>query len=45
MDYEEGLIAERGPHAELMAIDGRYRELHDRQHSFEENLFANPGEG
>jgi len=42
---EEGLIAERGTHLELMAVDGRYRELHDLQYSFEENLFANPGEG
>ena len=42
---EDGMIFERGTHAELMAIGGRYKELHDRQHAFEENLFANPGEG
>jgi ABC-type multidrug transport system fused ATPase/permease subunit len=42
---EDGKIFERGTHHELMAIGGRYKELHDRQHAFEENLFANPGEG
>ncbi len=41
---ESGRIVERGKHAELMAHNGRYRELHDRQYQFEENLFVNPGE-
>jgi len=41
---EGGAIVERGKHAELMAIGGRYRELHDRQHAFERNQFINPGE-
>jgi subfamily B ATP-binding cassette protein MsbA len=41
---EAGRIVERGKHAELMALNGRYRELHDRQYQFEENLFVNPGE-
>jgi subfamily B ATP-binding cassette protein MsbA len=27
-----------------MALGGRYRELHDRQHRFEENRYINPGE-
>jgi len=41
---EEGRIVERGRHAELMALGGRYRELHDRQHRVEEDIFVNPGE-
>lgn len=41
---EEGKVVERGTHAELMALGGRYRELHDRQHRIESDLFVNPGE-
>lgn len=41
---EEGRIVERGTHAELMELGGRYRELHDRQHRIESDLFVNPGE-
>ena len=41
---EEGEIVERGTHAELLALDGRYKDLHDRQHKWEQNLFVNPGE-
>ena len=41
---EDGRVVERGAHAELMALDGRYRELHDRQHRIEMNRFVNPGE-
>jgi subfamily B ATP-binding cassette protein MsbA len=41
---EEGQIVERGRHAQLMALGGRYRELHDRQHRVEEDIFVNPGE-
>jgi len=41
---EDGQIIERGSHNELMALNGRYRELHDHQYSWEENVFVNPGE-
>jgi subfamily B ATP-binding cassette protein MsbA len=41
---EGGQVVERGRHAELMAMNGRYRELHDRQYRLEEDLFRNPGE-
>jgi subfamily B ATP-binding cassette protein MsbA len=42
---EEGRIAERGTHDELYALNGRYRDLYDRQHGLETNLFLAPGEG
>ncbi len=41
---EHGEVVESGTHATLMAEGGRYRELHDHQHSWEENVFVNPGE-
>jgi ABC-type multidrug transport system fused ATPase/permease subunit len=41
---EKGRILERGKHAELLALGGRYKELYERQHSYEENRFVNPGE-
>jgi ABC-type multidrug transport system fused ATPase/permease subunit len=41
---EEGQIAERGTHAELLALNGRYRFLHDKQYKFETDRFINPGE-
>ena len=41
---EEGRVVERGTHDELMAEEGRYRELHDRQYRIEMNRFVNPGE-
>jgi subfamily B ATP-binding cassette protein MsbA len=41
---EGGQIVERGRHADLMARNGRYKELHDRQYQFESNQFINPGE-
>jgi subfamily B ATP-binding cassette protein MsbA len=41
---ERGEIVERGTHDTLMALGGRYRELHDRQYQIELNRFVNPGE-
>lgn len=41
---EAGEILERGTHEELIAMDGRYRQLYDKQYRFEQNLFVNPGE-
>jgi len=41
---EHGEIVEEGTHGELMAMNGRYRDLHDRQYQFESNQFINPGE-
>jgi subfamily B ATP-binding cassette protein MsbA len=42
---EAGRIAERGTHATLFALGGRYWELYTKQHGLEENLFLAPGEG
>ena len=41
---EHGEIVERGTHAELMALDGRYRTLYDKQYKLEADRFINPGE-
>ncbi len=42
---EQGLIVERGSHAELFSMGGRYYDLYTRQHGLEANLFLAPGEG
>jgi ABC-type multidrug transport system fused ATPase/permease subunit len=41
---EGGEIVERGRHAELLAANGRYRQLHDKQYNIESDKFINPGE-
>jgi subfamily B ATP-binding cassette protein MsbA len=41
---EAGEILERGTHDELIAMNGRYKQLYDKQYRFEQNLFVNPGE-
>jgi ATP-binding cassette subfamily B protein len=41
---EGGEIVERGRHEQLMALNGRYRQLHDRQYQLEYDRYINPGE-
>jgi len=41
---EDGQIVERGTHEELLAANGRYRHLYDKQYTLEQNRFINPGE-
>ena len=41
---EAGALVERGSHAELLAANGRYRQLYDKQYKFEADRFINPGE-
>src|SRR5688572_21339013 len=41
---EQGEIVERGTHDELLAAEGRYRQLYDKQYRFERDRFINPGE-
>ena len=41
---EGGEIVERGTHDQLLARDGRYRQLYDKQYKLETNRFVNPGE-
>ena len=41
---ETGEILERGTHDELIEMNGRYKQLYDKQYRFEQNLFVNPGE-
>ena len=41
---EHGQIVESGSHFELLELDGRYKQLYDKQYKFEMNRFINPGE-
>ena len=41
---EAGQIVESGTHSELLALNGRYRQLYDKQYTFEADRFINPGE-
>jgi ABC-type multidrug transport system fused ATPase/permease subunit len=41
---EDGQIVERGNHDALLALNGRYRELYERQHQAHADRFINPGE-
>jgi len=41
---EHGEIVERGTHDQLLTLDGRYRQLYDKQYRFERDRFINPGE-
>ena len=41
---EDGRIVERGTHESLLALDGRYRELYEKQHRMVGDRYANPGE-
>jgi ABC-type multidrug transport system fused ATPase/permease subunit len=41
---EHGQIVERGNHDQLLALDGRYKQLYDKQYRFESDQFINPGE-
>ncbi len=41
---EGGAIVERGTHSELLAANGRYRQLYDKQYQIERDQFVNPGE-
>ena len=41
---EGGEIVERGSHAQLMALNRRYRQLYEKQYGIERDRFINPGE-
>ena len=41
---EGGKIVERGTHDALIAHDGRYRQLYEKQYGVERDQFINPGE-
>ena len=41
---DDGEIVERGTHVQLMALDGLYRRLYEKQHGLMKDLYINPGE-
>jgi ABC-type multidrug transport system fused ATPase/permease subunit len=41
---DAGVVAERGTHEQLMALDGLYRRLYEKQYGIESDRFINPGE-
>jgi len=41
---EEGRIVERGTQDQLLAMNGRYRQLYEKQYGIESDKFINPGE-
>ena len=41
---EAGEIVESGSHAQLLATNGRYRQLYNKQYKFESDRFINDGE-
>jgi subfamily B ATP-binding cassette protein MsbA len=41
---EEGRLIVRGTLAQLLAVNGRYRQLYDKQYNIEKDQFINPGE-
>ncbi len=41
---EAGRIVESGTHEQLLEINGRYKQLYNKQYQFEKNQFINPGE-
>ena len=41
---DNGEVVERGSYDELLAAEGRFRQLHDTQYRFERERFVNPGE-